>query len=84
MHYAILSQTNIALIDMPELLLRMKIVNDYSLTEIQQIFNYVLNKVYREKRYCTTPDVAALNLFPDVFAKQRDEYITAMLHDIAN
>ena len=69
---------------MPELLLRMKIVSEYSLKEIQEIFNYVLNKVHREKRDIMTSDVAALHYFPEVFAKPRDDYITAILHDIAN
>ena len=69
---------------MPELLLRMKIVSDHSLKEIQEIFNYVLNKVHREKKDLMTADVAALHYFPEVFAKPRDEYITAILYDIAN
>ena len=78
-----MSQSEVVMIDMPELLLRMKIVNEHSLAEIQQIFNYVLNKISRSDGPCGTPDAAALYYFPEVFAKPRDEYVAAMLHDIA-
>ena len=43
---ALMSQTDVALIDMPELLLRMHVVANHSLTEIQQMFNFILNKIY--------------------------------------
>ena len=42
---AIMNEVPIAMIDMPEILLRMKVVTDYSLEEIQKIFNHVLNRV---------------------------------------
>ena len=33
-------------IDMPEILLRMKIGNDLSLSDLEDIFNIVCNKIY--------------------------------------
>ena len=69
---------------MPELLLRMHIVINHSLDEIKQMFNFILNKISRGSGPCLTPDAAALYYFPEVFAKPRDEYITAMLYEIAN
>ena len=81
---ALLTQTDVAMIDMPELLLRMQVVNNHSLAEIQQIFNFILNKIARGSGPCLTPDAAALYYFPEVFAKPRDEYVTAMLYDMAN
>ena len=35
------------LIDMPEILLRMKIGNEYTLPELEAVFNRVANKIYR-------------------------------------
>ena len=77
---AILNNQPIALIDMPDLLLRMKVVSSHSLAEIQQIFNYVLNKVAKNG---SSPGLAALYYFPEVFAKPRDEYVAAMLFEMA-
>ena len=36
---------NVVMCDMPALLLRMKIVQTYSLEELRDIFDFVLNKV---------------------------------------
>ena len=81
---ALMSQTDVALIDMPELLLRMHVVANHSIAEIQQMFNFILNKISRQSGPCLTADVAALYYFPEVFAKPRDEYVAAMLYEIAN
>jgi hypothetical protein len=80
------SQQDFVMIDMPEILLRMRIGNMYTLTELNQIFNEVLNKVARCKENDSAPDVpelAALYHFPEVFQKPRDEYMTAILTEIA-
>jgi len=45
LHDAILSQRDILLCDMPELMLRMKIGSQYSLSDLKEIFNVVLNNV---------------------------------------
>jgi len=82
----LISQQEFVMIDMPEILLRMRIGNMYSLAELNQIFNEVLNKVSRCKANDPTPDVpelAALYHFPEVFQKPRDEYMTALLTEIA-
>ena len=65
---------------MPDLLLRMKVVASHSLQEIQQIFNFVLNKVAKTG---DDPGLLALYYFPEVFAKPRDEYVASMLFEMA-
>ena len=77
---AILTNRPIALIDMPDILLRMKVVANHSLQEIQQIFNFVLNKVAKTG---DPPGLTALYYFPEVFAKPRDEYVASMLFEMA-
>lgn len=68
---------------MPEVLLRMKVANNHSLKELQEIFNIVMNKVKSKQGPCISTATAALYYFPDVFAQPRDEYIAAMLKEIA-
>ena len=80
---SMLTQTDVALIDMPELLLRMKIGNELTLEDLQDILNTVLNKMARKECPCLTPGQAALYYFPEVFSRPRDEYVAAMLKEIA-
>ena len=76
-----MSNIPIALIDMPDIMLRMKVVSDHSLSEIQKIFNHVLNRVAKTGE---APGMVALRCFPEVFAKPRDEYVAAMLLEMAS
>lgn len=80
------------LIDMPEILLRMKIGNDYTLPELKKVFNKVCNAVTNRKKYAKRnrlkvvhPDtsLAAQQLFPDIFVRPKDEYMYMMLQQIA-
>ena len=73
------------MVDMPLVMLRMKIVESYSLEELVDIFNQILRKVQDERSDCpVNPAAAALYLYPEVFIKPRDLYITAMLHEICS
>ena len=38
----------VVLTDMPEILLRMKIGNDYTLKELEHIMNTIANKIYKK------------------------------------
>ena len=60
----LLTNMNIALVDMPEVLLRMKIANNHSLTELQEIFNIVMNKLRRKDCPCLSAATAAMYYFP--------------------
>ena len=71
------------MIDMPELLLRMKIGASYSLDELNKIFNSILNHVANPNNPFNMGSIAALAYFPHVFASPRDEYVTAMLYEMA-
>ena len=64
----LLSGRDIALVDMPEILLRMKIGASYSLKELQDIFNVVMNKLAKKEGPCMSTASAALYYFPEVFA----------------
>lgn len=79
----LLTNLDIALIDMPEVLLRMKIANEHSLKDLQDIFNFVMNKLRRKDNPCISAASAAMFYFPDVFARPRDEYVAAMIKEIA-
>lgn len=79
----LMTNIDIALIDMPELLLRMKVAHTYSLAELQEILNFVMNKLSKKQGPCIDSASAALYYFPEVFAKPRDEYVAAMLKEIA-
>lgn len=39
----------VVLIDMPEILLRMKIGNDLTLAELETMFNNIANKIHKEE-----------------------------------
>ena len=72
-----------ALIDMPEVLLRMRIASEHTLDELKEILNEILTRVYVGRSGPDLPDAAAFYHFPEVFQKPRDEYIAALLHTIA-
>lgn len=42
-----------------------------------------MNKLKRREGPCSTAGEAALYYFPEVFAKPRDEYVAAMIKEIA-
>lgn len=64
----LVSNKDFVLIDMPELMLRMKIGSLYSLDQLKEIFNDILNKIANAKEGAPRlPDVAALYYYPDVF-----------------
>lgn len=67
---------------MPELLLRMQIGNDYTLTQMQDIFNQIMINISK-RRGPLQPGASALMHFPEVFQKPRVDYIYAMLRKIA-
>ena len=79
---AVSSHQEVVLCDMPDLLLRMKIAATYSLQELETIFNEILNKVVRGEGPIVS-DAAAYYHFPEVFCAPRDEYMAALLHEIA-
>ena len=64
---------------MPEIVLRMKIANDNSLADLQDIFNTILNRVKQGKSPYQIPGANALYYFPEVFVEPRDLYVAAML-----
>lgn len=80
---AMMTNMDVALIDMPEILLRMKIANNHSLEELQDIFNFVMNKMASKKGPCISTAQAAQYYFPEVFSKPRDEYVAAMIKELA-
>lgn len=49
--FSIIAGYETVLIDMPEILLRMKIGNDHTLPELKKVFNKVCNAVNNRKRY---------------------------------
>lgn len=69
------------MIDMPEVLLRMKIGSEYSLKELQSVFNTVANRI-NKKQIVPVPALAAQELFPEIFVRPRDEYIHKILQEI--
>jgi len=75
---AISAGVPVVLIDMPEILLRMHLGSQYTLSELEEMFNIVANKINQGK--CTQyPPIAAQELFPEVFVKPRDEYVKVLL-----
>jgi len=80
---SLLTNVDIALVDMPELLLRMKIAHSHSLAELQDIFNFIMQKLKQRDGPCVSASSAAIYYFPDVFARPRDEYVAAMIKEIA-
>lgn len=80
---ALLSRIPVVLADMPELLLRMKLGSQFSLQELKEIFNVVMNKI-RKEQGPLDPGAAALFHFPEVFLKPKDEYLNAIIRNIAD
>jgi len=80
---AMMANIDVALVDMPEILLRMKVAHSHSLSDLQEILNFVMNKLAKREGPCTSSAMAALYYFPEVFSKPRDEYVAAMLKEIA-
>lgn len=72
----------VVMIDMPEILLRMKIGNDFTLDELNKVFNTVANQI-KQKKVMANPALAAQQLFPEIFLKPKDDYIRKMLKIIA-
>jgi len=48
----------VVMIDMPEILLRMKIGNEYTLDQLNKMFNTVANKI-KQKKVIADPALAA-------------------------
>lgn len=71
------------MIDIPEIVLRLQIGNDYTLDELNKIFNDIANKIRRGE---VTPDtsLAAQILYPEVFLKPREAYMQRILQEIAS
>jgi hypothetical protein len=67
--------------EMPELLNRMQIASKYTLKELQDMFNYIMNKI-KQDNGPTQPGAAALFHFPEVFLKFKDEYMQAMIRTV--
>jgi hypothetical protein len=64
----LLSKKDFVLIDMPEVMLRMKVASMYSLDQLKDIFNDILNKVSQAKEGDPRlPDVAAYYYYPEIF-----------------
>ena len=81
----LLGKREFVMIDMPEVMFRMKVASLYTLEQLKEIFNDLLNKIANAKQgEPRLPDVAALYYYPDVFLKPRDEYMAALLHEMAN
>lgn len=70
-------------IDMPEVLLRMKIGYDLTLSDLEDIFNSVCNKVARKECVPFFP-IAIMELYPEIFLQPRDAYMNRMLYEICN
>jgi hypothetical protein len=74
---------NVALVDMPEVLLRMKIASEYSLDDLKAILNDILTKVFHGRSGPDLPDACALYHHAEIFQKPRDDYVAALLHTLA-
>ena len=81
---ALVSRRDFVLVDMPEIMLRMKIGSLYSLDQLRDIFNDILNKCANAgPGLPDLPDIAAYFYYPEVFQKPKDEFVAAMLQEIA-
>ena len=69
------------LIDMPQLMLRMRLVHDNSLERLEDIYNSVLNRVARNEGP-SQPAASALYHYPQFFNEPRDAYMASMLHEM--
>ena len=56
---ALLTNIDIALVDMPEVLLRMKVAHSHSLSDLQDMFNFIMNKLANKKGPCVSTSQAA-------------------------
>lgn len=82
---ALAAKKDLLLCDMPELMLRMKVASLFSLDQLKEIFNDILNKVASARDgEPSMPDIAAYFYYADVFQKPRDEYMAALLKEVAN
>lgn len=73
----------VVMVDMPEVLYRMKIANDYTLKELEGMFNTIANRI-QDSNVNENPILAAYQLFPEVFCKPRDEYMYIMMNEVLN
>ena len=80
---SLISGTPTVLCDKSEILTRMHLGEKYSLKELQDIFNSIMNKIYK-KDGPLIPGAAALFHFPEIFQKPKDEYIASLLKKIVN
>lgn len=62
------------MVDMPEILLRMKIGNELSLGDLEKIFNKVCNQI-KKGNSVPVPPLVAQELYPEIFVRPREEYI---------
>ena len=65
------------LVEMPEILLRMKVANELSLKDLESIFNKVCGKI--KKGAYPIPPLVAQEMYPEIFVKPREEYLYQML-----
>lgn len=73
------------MVDMPTIMLRMKLVETYSLKELVEMFNHILKMIADPNSGTPIQPAAAANFhFPDVFNKPRDLYVAALLHEICS
>lgn len=79
---SVINQFPTVLLDMPEQLMRMKISSDYSLKQMQEIFNDIMNKI-KFQGGPKVPHAAALYYYPEIFQKYRDEYMEALIYNVA-
>lgn len=56
------------MVDMPEILLRMKIGNEHSLKDLEKMFNKVCNLIKKGKSE-PIPPLVAQEIFPEVFLR---------------
>ena len=71
------------MVDMPEILLRMKIANEYTLKDLEKIFNKVCGKIKRGE--CRPiPALVAAELYPEIFVRPREEYVYQALKEICD
>ena len=69
------------LVDMPQILLRMKICKDHKLQDLEAIFNKICNKIVKNE-CIPIPGLAAQELYPEIFVKPVDDYLYCNLRDI--
>lgn len=73
----------VIMIDMPTVMLRMKVVETHSLQELTDMFNFILDKMQRGEGPEQSA-AAAHYFYPEMFNKPRDLYMTSLLHEICS